>query len=403
MEQPLMLDLLQGIRVVSFNHFLLGPMGIQVLGDLGADVIAVEPADGAWQRHWFAANKSIDGMSSLQLCANRNKRSVALDLKSAKARDIALRLCRTADVVTENFRPGVMERLGLGYATLKAQKPDVIFASASGFGPDGPYVDRPGQDLLIQAMFGLAQITGRRGTGPATVGVSAADHHGAMVLAMSIMAALVRRGRTGQGCRVDVNLMQASMDLQGESMTTYYNGPKPASDVPPDYVAGWYYAAPYGIYPTRDGHLAISLAEHDVLAEALGEPRIAAISKTDAFGAARDTLAAMVAACTATKTCAEWVAIMSPLKIWHAPVRGYDEILADPQIAHNKAFVHSATPNGEPLTLVNHPAQYDGRAAEVRLPPQRLGAQTAEVLAELGMSEPEQAELEREGAIRRGQ
>jgi crotonobetainyl-CoA:carnitine CoA-transferase CaiB-like acyl-CoA transferase len=396
-----MLDLLQGIRVVSFNHFLLGPMGIQVLGDLGADVIAVEPADGAWQRHWFAANKSVDGMTPLHLCANRNKRSVALDLKSPKAREIALRLCETADVVAENFRPGVMERLGLGFETLKARKPDIVFASASGFGPDGPYVDRPGQDLLIQAMFGLAQITGRRETGPATVGVSAADHHGAMVLAMAIMAALVRRQRTGKGCRVDVNLMQAALDLQGESMTTFYNGRKTDSEVPPAYVAGWYYAAPYGIYPTRDGHLAISLADHAVLAEALGDARIAAISKADAFDRERDALAAIVASCTAKKTTAEWVAIMTPLKIWHAPVRGYNDVLTDPQVVHNKAILSAKAENGEPLTLVNHPAQYDGEAAELRLPPQKLGAQTADVLAELGIAEEEQAALEREGVIRR--
>lgn len=396
-----MLDLLQGIRVVSFNHFLLGPMGIQVLGDLGADVIAVEPADGAWQRHWFAANKNIDGMTPLFLCANRNKRSVALDLKAPRARDIALKLCATADVVSENFRPGVMERLGLGFDTLQANKPDLIFASASGFGPDGPYVDLPGQDLLIQAMFGLAKITGRRETGPATVGVSAADHHGAMVLAMSIMAALVRRQRTGRGCRVDVNLMQASMDLQGESMTTFYNGARSESEAPPPYLGGWYYQAPYGIYPTSDGHLAISIAEHGVLAEALGEPRIAAISKADAAGKERDALAAMVASCTVKKTCAEWIAIMTPLKIWHAPVRGYDEVLADPQVIHNKAILTTEAANGERLTFVNHPAQYDGQAAAIGMPPQKLGAQTADVLAELGIGEAEQAALEREGVIRR--
>ena len=396
-----MLDLLKGTRVVSFNHFLLGPMGIQVLGDLGADVIAVEPAEGAWQRHWFPANKNADGQSMLFLCANRNKRSVALDLKSPKAKEIALKLCQTADVVAENFRPGVMERLGLGYEKLKALKPSIVFASASGFGPDGPYVERPGQDLMIQAMFGLAKITGSVDTGPRTVGVSAADHHGAMVLAMSILAALVRRQRTGQGCRVDVNLMQASLDLQGESLTTFYNGAKSPSEVPPRYVGGWYYPAPYGIYPTEDGHMAVSLNDHAVLAQALCEPRIAQFSKEEAFSERRDELAALVAQCTARKTCAEWEAVMTPLKLWHAPVQGYDEILADPQIKHNKAIVTAKGATGAPLTFVNHPARYDGKPAEVALPPQKLGAQTAEVLKELGIGETEQAQLEKEGAIRR--
>ncbi len=396
-----MLDLLKGMRVISFNHFLMGPMGLQVLGDLGADVIAIEPTEGAWQRHWFPGNKNTEAMSTLFLCANRNKRSVALNLKSSKAKDIAMRLCQSADVVTENFRPGVMDRLGFGYEALKAMKSDLIFASASGFGSDGPYVDRPGQDLMIQAMFGLAKITGRRDTGPATVGVSVADHHGATVLAMSILAALVRRQRTGQGCRVDVNLMQASMDLQGESMTTFFNGAKTESEVPPRYSGGWYFPAPYGIYPTKDGYLAISLGEHAVLAKALDEPRISEISKPAAFGEAREALAAMVAARMITKSNGEWISVMTRLKIWHAPVRGYDEVLTDPQVIHNKAILTTKGVDGEDLTFVNHPAQYDGQAAEVNLPPQRLGAQTAEVLTELGISETEQVTLELDGVIRR--
>jgi crotonobetainyl-CoA:carnitine CoA-transferase CaiB-like acyl-CoA transferase len=396
-----MLDLLKGIRVVSFNHFLLGPVGIQALGDLGADVIAIENVEGAWQRHWSGADKWADGQSMLLLVGNRNKRSVALDLKTEKAKQIALKLCQTADVVAENFRPGVMERLGLGYERLKALKPGLIFASASGFGPTGPYVDRPGQDLMIQAMFGLAKITGDAERGPRTVGVSAADHHGAALFALGIAAALVRRARTGQGCRVDANLMQASMDLQAESITAWFNGGKSTSEVPPKYVAGWYYPAPYGIYPSKDGHLAISLGSLEVLAKALGDPRIAGFTDKEAFGPRRTELAGLVASCTRTKTNAEWIAIMEPLKIWHGPVRGYDEVAADPQVKHNKALLKVKGATGVELTFVNHPLQYDGQAAEIALPPQPLGAQTAEVLDEIGIGSAEQEALERGGVIKR--
>jgi crotonobetainyl-CoA:carnitine CoA-transferase CaiB-like acyl-CoA transferase len=203
-----MLDLLKGTRVVSFNHFLLGPMGIQALGDLGADVISVETPEGAWQRHWSGGDIWHDGQSALHLCANRNKRSVAIDLKAAQGRELALRLTDAADVVAENFRPGVMEKLGLGYEALKARKPGLIYASASGYGPDGPYAGRPGQDLLAQALFGLMAITGQAATGPRPAGVSVVDHHGAALFAMGILAAIVRRQRTGQGCRVDASLMQ---------------------------------------------------------------------------------------------------------------------------------------------------------------------------------------------------
>src|SRR6201984_1830742 len=269
-----MLDLLDGIRVVSFNHFLLGPMGIQMLGDLGADVIAVESPDGAWQRHWSGGDLWHDGQSMLQLCANRNKRSVALGLKAPKGREIALKPVAGADVVTENFRPGVMEKLGFGYDALKRRKPWLIYASATGYGPDGPYAERPGQDLLAQALFGMMAITGQAATGPRPVGVSAIDHHGAALLAMGILAALVRRARTGQGCRVDASLMQAALDLQAESLTAWLNAAKRPAVEPPRHVAGWYYAAPYGVYPTADGHLALSLSPLAKVAEAIGEPRL---------------------------------------------------------------------------------------------------------------------------------
>jgi crotonobetainyl-CoA:carnitine CoA-transferase CaiB-like acyl-CoA transferase len=236
-----MLDLLKGIRVVSFNHFLLGPMGVQALGDLGADVISVESTEGAWQRHWSGGNIWHDGQSALHLCANRNKRSIVIDLKSRKGRELAKRLIDTADVVAENFRPGVMDRLGLGYETLKARKPELIYASASGYGPDGPYADKPGQDLLAQALFGLMTITGQVATGPRPVGASVVDHHGAALFAMGILAAIVRRQRTGQGCRVDASLMQAALDLQAESLVTWANAPVPpaATQAIPK-VAGWY-------------------------------------------------------------------------------------------------------------------------------------------------------------------
>ena len=160
-----MLDLLQGIRIISFNHFLLGPMGIQALADVGADVIAVETPEGAWQRHWSSGDIWHDGQGMVHMCTNRNKRSVALDLKSSKGKEIALKLIDGADVVAENFRPGVMDKLGFGYDALRRRKPSLVYASASGYGPEGPYAQRPGQDLLAQALFGIMVITGRERPG----------------------------------------------------------------------------------------------------------------------------------------------------------------------------------------------------------------------------------------------
>src|SRR5262249_40031780 len=269
-----MLDLLNGVRVVSFNHFLLGPMGVQALGDLGADVISVETPEGAWQRHWSSGDIWHDGQSALHLCANRNKRSVAIDLKSRQGRELALRLIDTADVVAENFRPGVMEKLGLGYAALRARSPRLIYASATGYGPDGPYAEKPRQGLLAHGLVGLMAIPGHAATRPRPAGVSVVDHHGAALFAMGILAAIVRQQRTGQGCRVDANLMQAALDLQAESLVAWANAPvRPPVTQAYRHVAGWYYAAPYGVYATRDGHLALSLSPLKLIGEALDEPR----------------------------------------------------------------------------------------------------------------------------------
>ena len=395
------MELLRGVRVISFNHFLMGPAGVQALADLGADVIAVEPPDGAFQRRWGGADKRIDGQTTLFLCANRNKRSLALDLKSEAGRAVALRLIGTADVVAENFRPGVMDKLGLGWERLRELNPRLIYAAASGYGPDGPYAGRPGQDLLIQAMSGLAAITGTAAGGPRAVGVSAADHHGAALFAMGILAALVSRDRTGRGMRVDVSLLSAAIDLQVESFVTCFNGEPPESVAAPPHVAGWYFPAPYGIYATGDGqHLAISIGPLRALGEALDLPEIAALPDSEAF-ARRDEIAAAVAGAVARRTTAALEAEFARRGIWHARVNDYADVALDPQVRHNGTFATVPGATGTPVTFVTHPVRYDGRAPEVRLPPQPLGAQTDEVLRELGLAPEEIARLEAEGVVRR--
>ena len=184
-----MLKLLDGVRVISFNHFHAGPMAAQMLADLGADVIAVEPIDGAFHRNWAVANRFVGGQSVNHLTTGRNKRSLSIDMKSDAGRTLARELVARADVVMENFRPGAMARLGLGYEQIREANPRVIYASASGYGGSGPYAARPGQDLLLQALSGLAARTGRADGPPTPVGPVVVDQHAATIYVMSILAA----------------------------------------------------------------------------------------------------------------------------------------------------------------------------------------------------------------------
>jgi crotonobetainyl-CoA:carnitine CoA-transferase CaiB-like acyl-CoA transferase len=392
------MDLLNGVKIISFNHFLMGPVGIQLLADLGADVIAVEPPGGAFQRKWGGANKSVAGQTMLFLAGNRNKRSLALDLKSPAGIEVARKLIAGADVVAENFRPGVMDRLGLGFEALRVDNPGLIYAAASGYGSDGPYAERPGQDLLIQALSGLMAITGSREHGARAVGVSAADHHGAALLAMGILAALLRRGRTGQGCRVDISLLSSAIDLQLESFVCYLNGARPESVRQPRHIAGWYYPAPYGIYRTKDGELAISLAKMEALSGALSLPELASVTEPEAF-ARNEEIAETIAAAIAGKTTAEWEEILTDHGIWHAPVNDYAAVVEDPQVRHNGNFVTLEGAGGASITLVGHPLRYDGKMPEVRLPPQPLGAQSAEILRESGYTRESIERLAENGVV----
>jgi crotonobetainyl-CoA:carnitine CoA-transferase CaiB-like acyl-CoA transferase len=232
-------------------------------------------------------------------------------------------------------------------------------------------------------MSGLAAITGTQEGGPRAVGVSAIDHHGAALFAAGILAALVKRGRTGQGSRVDVNLLSAALDLQMESLVCFLNGDRSDDVRQAGPLAGWYFGAPYGIYSTKDDFIAISLGSLDVLSEALGTPATERVPDAQAYER-REEAAAGVARALKVRTTAEWSEIFTKRGIWHSTVNDYSHLADDPQVVHNESFVTVTGATGAPVTLVAHPVRYDGSTPDVRLAPQKLGAQTADILSELG-------------------
>jgi crotonobetainyl-CoA:carnitine CoA-transferase CaiB-like acyl-CoA transferase len=390
--------LLDGIKVVSFCHFLQGPAAVQYLADMGADAVKVEPIGGAHERHWSGANVFVEGVSGFFLCANRNNRSIAIDLKSPEGNEVARRLIAQADIVVENFRPGVFDKLGFTQAVLDDLNPSLIFASASGFGSSGPMAQKPGQDILVQARSGLMSVTGNPENAPTPVGFAVVDQHGAALLAMGILGALVRRLKTGKGTRVEGSLINAGIDLQGEALLNYFAGGFDRSVLKREVnLATWFHQAPYGVYPARDGHVVISLCETETLAQALESDDIRAVASLDSY-TDRDEYARRINAATAKFSMAEIAERLDSHGIWWAPVKYYDELRSDPQLIHAQVF-GKVDVRGRVIDIINHPNRYDGQVPGLRVLALELGEHTREILAELGYSESDVENMERSSAV----
>jgi crotonobetainyl-CoA:carnitine CoA-transferase CaiB-like acyl-CoA transferase len=390
---------LEGIRVLDFTQMMMGPWATQFLGDLGAEVIKVErPGSGEWERGLRSMGALLDGQSPFFLAMNRNKRSLSLHLKDPRAQEAVRRLAAECDLVVENFRPGVMERLGLGYEDLQKVNPSIVYVSGSGFGPDGPYVDRPGQDLLIQSISGLAAYGGRRGDPPTPSGSSIVDASTALMLAFSAMVGLWHRARTGEGQRIDVSLFDTAVALQCQEIAAFLNMPG-RWDRSEAGIAGAWLSAPFGIYRTADGHVAIAMASLSVLAELLELPDLAAYDDEDRAYIDRDEVFRMVQGRLAQIPTNELLSLLATRDVWCAPVQTFEDVVDDPQLVNNDLITAVRHPStGEDVRVVGMPVRFSATPGTVRTGPPAVGEHTDEILSDLGFSDEEIRAMHEDGA-----
>ncbi|MFH1104446.1 MAG: CoA transferase [Actinomycetota bacterium] len=390
---------LDGFRVLDFTERLQGPLSTQILGDLGADVIKVErlevmtPEGNPVERYRTGDHESgnhLDLYNASFLALNRNKRSIAVDLKAEIGRDVARRLVARSDVVCENFRPGVMDRLGLGYDACVELNPEIVYASASGYGSDGPYAGRRGQDILAQAIGGLGAINAGADGRPMAVGIPVADVLGGMNTALAVMAALLHRDRTGEGQHVFVNLLDSVLASEAEEALLFLNSPVGEPDRETPMHAHPYIPPPYGYYATLDGYIALPSGQQlSALSAILGipdlrqDPRFATSRVRDQH---REEFERLVEEALARRTTTEWMELLIEADIYAAPVNSLAEAFEDPQVRSNDMVVTVDTPGG-PLRMIGSPLRLSKTPARVRLAPPLLGEHTLEVLRLAGYDE----------------
>jgi formyl-CoA transferase len=376
---------LAGVTVLDFTQIELGPCATQVLGDFGADVIKIErPGAGDLARVHM---RHPSGESAIFWSLNRNKRSVAIDMRAPLGREVILRLARKADVLVHNFRPGVMERLGFGAAELRVINPRLIYAFGSGYGPTGPYRDKGGQDVLAQAMSGIASRRAEPDAPPEPSATPIADFTAGMLLVQAILLALLARARTGHGQVVHVSLLDGMLAMQLQEAAVWLNlGER----------LNWGAFPLSGTFATRDGHIVmVGAFKQNPLQEicrGLGiedlsaDPRYAT---HDAQVAHRDELQARWRQEFAERTTKQAVDALEAVDILCAPVNSIETALADPQVASNEMIVEMHHPAVGAIKAVGIPVKLEGTPGSVRRAPPCLGEHTREVLAELGFSEEE--------------
>lgn len=372
---------LDGILILDFSQFLAGPVAALRLADLGATVIKVErPVIGDIGRGLAFAGKYIDGESVSFHSMNRNKFGITADLKNTNDLIKIKKLIEKADVIVQNFRPGVMERIGLDYETVKKINPRLIYASVSGYGDSGPWKDRPGQDLLAQSLSGLPWLSGSSNSGPVPFGLSIADHLASCHLAEGVTALLVRRARTGLGGLVETSLLESMLDLQFELLGARLNDPSVKVDRKGNFSAHAFLSAPYGIYPTSNGFLSIAMNPVDKLGKILDIPALITLTEESDWWTQQELIETLLASKLASNTTEFWLTKLDAEDIWCAPLLSLDELLAHD--GFNAIDMVQIIERGTTqIKTTRSPIRIDGHKLNSNKAAPRLGEDTTKILS----------------------
>ena len=389
--------MLDGVRVLDLSRVIAGPYCATLMADLGADVVKVErPGRGDDLRAWRGS-----GMSATFAAINRNKRGMAVDLQHPEGSKLVFELARRADVVVENFLPGVAEKLGLGYAAVSAVNPAVVYVSVTGFGQDGPHARRAGYNTIAQGMSGIMALTGMPGNPPTKVGGSVADLAAAFLAFGVANAALAHRLRTGRGQHLDVSLLASTLALLPDPAAHYFDSgqrPTRVGNRNP-------YLTPAEAFRTSDGWVQVVIMNPEQYArfgKALGDDALTTDAKfadNDRRVANHDEFRGRVEAALAAGTTAEWVARFERAQIAAGPIYEFDEVFEDPQVKHLGLVASVEQPGYGPTRMLGFPVRASATPATIRRPAPLLGQHTAEILGELGLPATEIERLAGAGVV----
>lgn len=383
MNEPLPLE---GLLVLDFSQFLAGPSCALRLADLGARVIKIERPDGGdLGRGLYISDLELDGDSTLFHTINRNKQSFAANLKDPSDLEGVKRLIARADVLIQNFRPGVIERLGLGWETVHQLNPRLVYATVTGYGNKGVWRSKPGQDLLAQAVSGLTWLSGNADQGPVPMGLSIADIFTGAHLTQGVLAALVRRGITGRGGLVEVSLLESILDVQFEVLTTFLNDGYRQPERSSANNAHAYLAAPYGIYATQDGHLAIAMTPVPRLGGLLGCDALLEFDDSKRWFAERDQIKQLLQNHLLTRTSAHWLAILEPADVWCADVLTWPRLIEHEGFRVLEMTQEITRGSGARLTTTRCPIRLDGRVLKHPLGAPKVGEHTVRIREEFAL------------------